>query len=107
VSEPGVGDGYFAANAFEQSILPGVLRALEFLVDLAVHQRVDAADEEAGDAGDVADVLAFGGAGFERREKRLRHLLIGRLREEQGDIDVDPFFECLAYGGESFWCTGN
>jgi len=38
---------------------------LSFFVDLAINQGIDAADEKAGDAGDLADVLALCSARFE------------------------------------------
>jgi len=37
VSEPGVGDGHPAAEAFEQSFLSGVSGGVELFVDLAIN----------------------------------------------------------------------
>jgi len=55
----------------------------------------------------VTDVLALGGASFESGQERLGDFLVSGLCEEQRDIDVDTFFERLAYGGEAFGRAGN
>jgi len=46
VGETGVGNGYLAPNAFEQSGLGGVRAGLEFFLNLGVNERVDAAYEK-------------------------------------------------------------
>jgi len=46
VGELGVGDSHLAAEAFEQLLLTGVRRGLEFFVDLAINKSVYAADKK-------------------------------------------------------------
>src|SRR5262249_36086380 len=65
VSLPCVCDRNFSPEAFEQVCLSGIRSGLELFVDLAINQRIDPADEKAGDARNVADVLALCGTGFE------------------------------------------
>src|SRR4029077_14536834 len=98
----GIRDGHLAANALEQSPLARIRSSLELLFDLAIDESINAADEKAGDAGNVADVLAFGSPGFQRGKKCFGHLFVSGLRKEQRDIDVDAVFECLANGRKAF-----
>src|SRR6266481_1641448 len=64
VGKLGVGDGYGAVEAFEKNF--GVTgSSFQQGVNLGVNEGVNAADEEAGDTGDVVDRLALGGTGFE------------------------------------------
>ena len=65
VGELGVGNSHLAVEAFEQLLLTGVRRGLEFFVDLAIHKSVYAADKKTRHAGNVADVLALCSASFE------------------------------------------
>jgi len=65
VGELGVGDKPPCREAFEQLLLTGVRRGLEFFVDLAINKSVYAADKKARHAGNVADVLALRNASFE------------------------------------------
>src|SRR5207245_10684830 len=65
VGELGGGNSHLAAEAFEQLLLSGVRRCLEFFVDLAIHESVYAADKKSRHAGNVADVLALCSASFE------------------------------------------
>ncbi len=83
---------------FEQGLFLGVGFGLDHRVNLAVHERVDAADKKAGDAGDLRDVLAFCGAGFESGEECFCNLFVSRLCEQQRDVDVDAVFQNLADG---------
>ncbi len=78
-----IGDRGLAAQPVRQLI---VAELIEPFVDRAV----DAADEDAGDAADLADVAAGsrqilkpGNIGFD-------DLLVDRDREKQGDVDVQP-----------------
>src|SRR5262249_54784710 len=57
---------------------------------------------KAGDAGNAADVLAFGGAGFESGEEGFGDFLVGGLGEEKSDVDVDSVFEQSADSGNAF-----
>src|SRR3989441_11708625 len=71
VGKPGIGNGHLAAETFEQSSLAGVCGGLESFIDFAVNKSIDAADEEACNAGNVADVLALCSASLDRKSTRL------------------------------------
>ena len=75
----------------QQGSFAGAGGGLEPLAEQGVDRRVDAADEEAGHAGHVAQVAALGGAFLEPGDVGARHLLVSLLREQQRDVDVDPF----------------
>ena len=66
-----------------------------------VHQRVDAADEEAGDRRDLLERLAGGLAALERAAVGVGHRLVGLDAEEQGDVDVDPPEQQILDGGHA------
>src|SRR5580704_4095807 len=106
VGELGVGDGDGAVEAFKQNF--GVAGGgLEQSVDFGIDEGVNAADEETGDAGDLVDGLALGGAGFESGDEGLGDLFVGGLGEEQSDVDVQAVFEKLADGGDALGSGGN
>src|SRR5260370_12201378 len=106
VGELGVGGGDGAVEAFEKNF--GVAgSSFQQSVNLGVNKTVNAADEEAGDAGDMVDRLALGGAGFEGGDVGFGNFLVGGLREEQGDVDVQAFFEKLADGGYAIGRCGD
>src|SRR5277367_1571964 len=108
VGEFGVGNGDLAVDAGDQRALGGIgVVVVHHLLELAVNEGIDAADEEAGDAGDVAEVDTFFGAGFESGEVGFGDLLVGGLREEQGNVDVDAVFEQLADDRNAFGGGGN
>src|SRR6266850_982501 len=102
VSEPGVCDGHLASNALEQRLVARICNRLELLLDPAVYESIDAANEKTRHAGDVADVLALGSASFESGKECFGNLFVCGLRKEQRDIDINAVFESLAYGGEAF-----
>ena len=60
VGELRVGDCHLALDALQQSLLAGVAGGLHLRGYGVVDCGVDAADEEAGDAGDTADFLSTG-----------------------------------------------
>src|SRR6266481_4206021 len=107
VSEPGVRDRHLPANALEQRLLACIRSSLELLLNPAVYESVDAADEKARNACDVADVLALCSASFESGKECFGDLFVCGLRKKQGDIDIDAVFESLAYGGEAFGRAGD
>ena len=44
----------------------------------------------------MRNILTLGGASFESSQKRFGDLFVGRLGEEQRDVDIDAFFQRLA-----------
>ena len=72
-----------------------------------VDQRVDAADEEAGDRGDVDDGLARRDPAFKGGQVGFGHLLVILDAEEQGDVDVDAPLQQFLDGRRTFGGAGN
>ena len=77
-----VGDRDLALQRAQPFLLAGVVGFRDLLVELFVDSRVDAADEERGDAGDVGGIAALGDVFLEAGDIGLRHLAIDRLREQ-------------------------
>ena len=80
----------------ERGALRRIRGSLNRLVEKLVHRGIDAADEKARYAGHAPDRLTRGNAVFKAGEKRLHHLLVDLLREQERDVDVDAFGEKLA-----------
>ena len=99
--EPGVGDRRFAPQRLEQPLRAGVGGFRQPGVDLGVDRRIDPADEEAGHAGDPCRIAAPRDQRFEPGDVRLRHALVGILREEQRHVDVDAFRDQLPEGRDA------
>ena len=95
-----VRDRHLAADGTERVGL--LVAGRHALVDRLVDLRVDAADEEAGDAGDAADVLAARVPVLEPGNVRLGHRPVAVEREQQRHVDVDAFADQRAYGGHAF-----
>jgi hypothetical protein len=89
VRELGVGNGDLAEEAFQANFVGSCCR-FQFLVDEAVHDRVDAAHEETGDAGNMSERLSRGRARFQTLDIRARHGLVRVAGEQQCHVDVDP-----------------
>ena len=105
VGDLGVGDRDLAPQRGERvgRRVAGLDPGVDGVVDLGV----DAADEEAGDAGDQRDVAAAGVQSFQAREVGFRHGQIGVEPEQQRDVDVDPLADQLADGGRAGLGAGN
>src|SRR5205823_9663283 len=92
IGEFGVGDGSFAKQVRR---LRPLLR--QFL-QLAVHSRIDATDEEAGNRRDPVDRVSFGCSAFEPAYISFGDLLVYLHSEYQRNVDVDAggseFFNC-------------
>jgi len=99
VGELGVGDGDFAAAGFEQRARRRVRRGSQ-RIDASVDRGVNAADEKARDAGDCRQVQALL-ARLPTRGRKSRRLLHNAQREQQRDVDVDPFGEQRFDGGQT------
>src|SRR5580704_16597228 len=65
VGKLGIGNSDFTVETFKQGLLCRVRGCFQFFVNLAVDEGIDTADEEAGNAGDVTDVLALGRASLQ------------------------------------------
>ncbi len=76
-------------------------------VDLLVDLRIDAADEEAGDAGQVADIAALGVTVFQPGDVGLGDRLVGFDREQQRHVDVDAFADQRADRRHAFLRAGH
>ena len=48
-------------------------------------------------------MLILGGAGFQSGDEHFGYLLVSRLREEQGDVDVDALFKKLPDCRDAFF----
>jgi hypothetical protein len=70
-------------------------------VDVLGDGGVDAAHEEAGDAGDPRHITAGRGVLLQAGEIRLGHRVVGSLREEEGHVDVHPLADERANRGRS------
>src|SRR5579885_3596567 len=103
VDQAGIGDTGLALKRFESLLLGGVARCLDALVKQLIDERVDAADEEAGDRGDAADILSLRVAILQRVQIGIGNLAIDLTGEDEGDVDVDAFGEGLAHGGDALW----
>src|SRR5437763_16694024 len=85
-------------------LLSSVAGSFDFVFEHFVNEGVDAADEEAGNRGDVADIFAGGMARFECADKCVGDLAVVTEREDKGDIDIDAFGERLANRGDTRGC---
>ena len=79
-------------KALETRPLVDIGHFFQSLLYEGVHRRIDAADEEAGYARDLSDIVATSEPCFETLEVRLCDGLVGSQGEQQGDVDVDPVF---------------
>ena len=70
-------------------------------VERGVDRGVDAADEEARHAGDARGIAAARDERFETIDVRLGGPLVGVLREQQRDVDVDALRDQLAHRGDA------
>ena len=97
-----VGNRYLTHQVPKRSLFGRVLRFFDSIRDLAVDQSIDAADEKARDASDLAHFAA----GLRIRLKPgnicFGHALVDVLREQQSHVDVDPFTDELLDRRETF-----
>src|SRR5438132_1044752 len=84
VRDRGVGDGQLAHKTLQRSLLERIGLLFQLGLQQAVHQRVNPADEEAGDGRDLLQVAAPGGQLLEPRDVGPRDLLVHRDAEQQG-----------------------
>src|SRR6202012_4018778 len=89
IGELGVGDCNLALQRGETLLLAWIVRPCDLFVELLVDRAVDAADEEAGETGDMGGIAATGDIFLEAGQIGLSDLHIGLLREQQRDVDAD------------------
>ncbi len=102
IGELGIGDGDLALERFEPFLFVRVIGARDLFVEQFVDRGVDAADKEARYAGDARRIAAFGGERLEAGQIGLDDLLIGLLREQQRNVDVDAVGDQVVDGRHAF-----
>ena len=88
VGQPGVGDRGLAAHRGRPVGAD--------LVQAPVHFGVHPGYEERGHRGDTGQVAPGGAGGFQPGQERLDHLGVAGQREDQCDVDADPFGQACA-----------
>ena len=102
VGQLAIRDGNLAENALQLAFARRVAFLFDLFVQQRIHERVNAADEETGHTGHLADVSAARRELLDARDIGFRHPLINLLRKKQRDIDIDAFTEQLLNGGNPF-----
>ena len=87
-------------------LLGSIAGGFDLVFEQLVNEGIDAADEEAGNRGHVADIFASGAASFQGANERLGDLPIGTDREDKRDVDVDALGQGLENGGNTFRGSG-
>ncbi len=101
IGEFGVGDRDLALQRGQPFFLGRIIGASDLFVELLVDRAVDAADEEAGDAGDVGGIAVGGDIFFQPRKIGFGDLHIDLLREQQRDVDADAFADQMLDRGQA------
>ena len=83
------------STLFSSACSAGSFVALQSFLDHRIDRAVDAADEEAGHAGNLAHITAARGQFLEARNVGFGDFLVDFLRKQQRDIDVDAFADQL------------
>jgi hypothetical protein len=81
-----------------------LLRLLESRRQEPIDCRVDSADEKARDARHAFQIASARRVRLEAGDVRLGHSLIGVLREQQRDVDVDAVGDQRFDRGDAFGC---
>jgi len=102
IGELGVGDRDLALQRGEPLLLAWIVRPCDLFVELFVDRAVDAADEKAGDAGDMGWIAAAGDMFLKTGKVGLGNLDIGLLREQQRDVDADALADQMLDRGQAF-----
>src|SRR5579872_73482 len=98
VDDASVGNRGFAFERFVFLLLRTITGGLRFIFQQFIYQSINAADEEAGDGADGADIFARAVALFQRADVGFCDLFIGFEGEDKRDVDIDAFDECLPDG---------
>ena len=107
ISKFRISDRNFAFQTPQCLQIGGISRFLDFVIDLAINQSIDPADEETRDAGHAAQISAFFGKLFQPCHVRFRDALVHVLREQQGHVNVDAFADQLLESGDALGRAGN
>ena len=95
----------FPSRLFSRALLAGVRSVLDAIIQHGIDKRIDAADEEAGDARHLLEIAAALCQIFQTRDISLGDLYINFLSEQQRHVDVDAFADQLLDRGKSFGCS--
>src|SRR5262249_29169936 len=90
-----IGNGDFSNEPTQYRLLGGAVGGFKAEAEYFINRAVDAADEEAGDTSHVAKIGSACAAFFETRDIGFRHPFIGRQREQERYVYVDPFADQL------------
>ena len=90
IGELRIGDCDLALERLDPLPLRRIPRRRDPLVEGGIDERVDAADEKAGDAGDPMRIAALRDERLEAGDVSFHDLGIDLLRKQQRDVDVDP-----------------
>ncbi len=90
IGELRVGDRNFALQLLQLGLCGRRGSCGDLLVELVVHQGIDAAHEEARHAGHLVRVPALFGKSFQPGNVGVGDFRIDLLRKQQSDVDVDP-----------------
>src|SRR5215472_4672577 len=92
----GIGDGYLSQQSLQKLGLLLAAGVLEPRGNDGIDQRIDAADKEAGHAGDPAEVVSRRLCCFQSFNEGLSNPHVRFLREEKSHVDVDALAGQLA-----------
>jgi len=101
IRELGVGDCHIPEQAVQRGAGIHIDGGCQSRGNEAVHHRVDAAHEEAGDAAHPRRVTAGVNEFGQAVDVRARHFLVALDAEQQGDVDVDTLAGQLPDGGQA------
>ena len=102
VGQLAVGDGNLAENRLQLGLSRGIGFLLDLFAEERVDERIDAADEEAGDTRNFADLSTARRVDFQRIDIRPRNVFVHALRKQQRDIDIDTFAQHLPNRRDAF-----
>ncbi len=96
-----------AQQAAQQRLLLRIGGGFDQSLQNSIHHAVDAADEEAGHARDMAGIAARSDVRLHTGDVCFRHPLINLLRKQQRDVDIDAFADQLLKGRNTLGSAGH
>ena len=94
-------------DALQLRLAGGIGFFLELVTNQRIDQRIDAADKEAGHAGNLADVSAAGPKSFDAVDIGCGDFFIDFLGEQQRHVDVDAFADELTKRRDALGRSGH